>query len=536
MNLLACLLIVCCVFASPSSWRGAEYKAADNLFVINSPSRWKEKKSIDPTVVLRLERGARFIEFSKLDSKLGDYYLKSRLKEQIESMRAKGSSVPGDINRFSIRQIANFYYTSYASMGYTMHIGFLTYKDNSYAVSAKGLGSSEIKKLMRTFRLPGEKIVFPKPPRRKVAKRKKRKKIKKGKEKQIEEVIAKIQKSIETSTKTSVLPTVKISSALKKTAVKTKKISRKLPKKKTVPKIKKPLVKRKPLPVFIWIALAGLWLIFMPLAKSRTSSIGNPKIPPPPKDVPPDFFFPFLISRFETSDEILYSITTRQRQKLSGYYFNGHEFYFALTFYGLALMHAFWSFSSFVSPNYFINLLLKLPLGNFLASFPEIVFLLPLFKAFSMRFKAPHLVEVQDALHNTIVKAIKDRRYYAIIRDAKGKEAGALTKTFESGARVWNFTDSDDQIVFTIKDEHPEIYRYRKFLGSLNGNLRSRYSIYAPENRLAGFVLNDPTSKNRFQIHLDYAFSRLSHPSYILGSVLFILSYERDRPYPTLIW
>ncbi|MEA3306321.1 MAG: hypothetical protein U9Q34_00875, partial [Elusimicrobiota bacterium] len=99
--------------------------------------------------------------------------------------------------------------------------------------------------------------------------------------------------------------------------------------------------------------------------------------------------------------------------------------------------------------------------------------------------------------------------------------------------RQWSFVDTDNQIMFTIKDEHPEIFIMRKLFGQLGGTLRSRYVIYA-DDRLAGFLFTDPTSRDRFQIHWDYAFSRLSHPAHILMSVLYILSKERDPSYPSV--
>ncbi len=122
---------------------------------------------------------------------------------------------------------------------------------------------------------------------------------------------------------------------------------------------------------------------------------------------------------------------------------------------------------------------------------------------------------------------------YARLRDGKGKEIATLVRQGSLFKRQWSFVDTDDRVVFTIKDENSEVFIMRKIFGQLGGVLRSRYIVYA-EDRLTGFLFIDPTSANRFQIHWDYAFSRMSHPAHILISLLYILSKERDPSYPSI--
>jgi len=86
--------------------------------------------------------------------------------------------------------------------------------------------------------------------------------------------------------------------------------------------------------------------------------------------------------------------------------------------------------------------------------------------------------------------------------------------------------------VFTIKDDHPRACLLRKIFGNQGGVLRSHYGIFAEERR-AGFVFLDPTSANKFQIHLDFAFARLANPAQMLASVLYIISKEKDPIYPS---
>ena len=90
-----------------------EHKSSNDVFLVKFSSAWKVKKSLDPEIVLGLEKGKSFVKFSKLESELSEYYLKARVKEQIESLRAKGSSISGSVERMSIHGKANFYYISY---------------------------------------------------------------------------------------------------------------------------------------------------------------------------------------------------------------------------------------------------------------------------------------------------------------------------------------------------------------------------------------------------------------------------------------
>ena len=97
--------------------------------------------------------------------------------------------------------------------------------------------------------------------------------------------------------------------------------------------------------------------------------------------------------------------------------------------------------------------------------------------------------------------------------------------------RAWDFVDVDDQVVFTIKDDCPRLRICRKLFGHLGGALRTRYGIFAAERR-AGFVFLDPSSADRFQIHLDFDFARLAQPAQMLACILYIISKEKDPAYP----
>ena len=67
-----------------------EHKSSDGVFFADFSSVWKVKKSLDPEVVLKLETGKSFVEFSKLGSELSEYYLKGcnrRRKHRSERAR-----------------------------------------------------------------------------------------------------------------------------------------------------------------------------------------------------------------------------------------------------------------------------------------------------------------------------------------------------------------------------------------------------------------------------------------------------------------
>jgi hypothetical protein len=42
-------------------------------------------------------------------------------------------------------------------------------------------------------------------------------------------------------------------------------------------------------------------------------------------------------------------------------------------------------------------------------------------------------------------------------------------------------------------------------------------------------------SVDRFQVHMDFAFARIAHPAQMLAAILFVISYEKDSWYPTIL-
>ncbi len=507
------------------------------------PSGWTAGKSDDRTVTLRVERGRDFVEFSKQDSELGDYYLKARVKEQVDALRSKGTSLSGDVSAVSLHGKGAAYYTSYESMGAEAYIAFFTYNSASYAVSAYGMDGPEFRGMLASVRKPGEKIEFPKPRRRLV--RRARREEGRGPEEtaqvfavessstavEASSGILNVPAQVSTGAAVSSGPAVSAPAAPAPSAG--RKFLSALASKESGEAGLPPYVRRSPLPLAFWVVLIALWIAGSAAARSAAAAYKNPKLPPPPAEVPPDFFFPFLITRYVTARDVAYQITTRQKQQLLAEYVTGYEIFISFAVYGALLFHVAWSAMALTgSAGAVPGALLGVPLiGRALASFPEALFLIPLAIGLYKYMSSKHELHLMDA-QSSLVMEVKPEGDYGLIRDGAGKEVARLVKKGTFMYRYWEFVDTDNLVVFSIRDDFPKGYLMRKLFGSLGGALRSRYGIFAQDRR-AGFVFLDPTSRDRFQIHMDFAFARLGHPAQILAAVLYIVSREKDPPYPS---
>ena len=91
---LITLLLACCF---PVALLAEVFRDSASNFEIDFPAGWAVEKSNDPAVILRLGRSDAFAEFTKLDSELSDFYLKARVKEQVDSLRSKGNTISGEV-------------------------------------------------------------------------------------------------------------------------------------------------------------------------------------------------------------------------------------------------------------------------------------------------------------------------------------------------------------------------------------------------------------------------------------------------------
>jgi len=537
LSALTLLLLPLCAFAG-------EFKDKGETIAVDFPAGWAAGKSDDPTVTLKLEKGKASFEFSKQDSELGDYYLKARVKEQVDSLRSKGTTLGGDVRSVSLHGVSTAYYTSYESMGAESYIAFFTYNSASYAISARGLSDGEFRGVMASVRKPGEKIEVPKPKKIKVLRKKKEPEedyttqiFKDGDGDAVSTAAVagstdSILNAFSASTETAIgaVSTQTVAGAAGEAA---QNFLTELSRKKEGDSGLPPYIPRQPLSALLWGGLIALWVGGSFVARGIAATYQNPKLPPPPADVPPDFFFPFVISKASSFRDVTYQIITRQKQRLMAEYVSEHDVYLAGSIYGCALFHAAWSLLALTGNGEAVtNILLRVPLlGRALASLPEIFFIVPFAAGLFMYFTKKRELQLFDA-QNTLVLEAKPEIVYGLIKDGAGKEVARLVKKGTFLYRYWEFVDTDNLVVFSIRDDFPKGYLLRKLFGSLGGALRSRYGIFAQDRR-AGFVFLDPSSADRFQIHMDFAFARLGHPAHILAAVLYVISKEKDPVYPS---
>jgi len=541
------LVFICAAFiiALPPHAFAGEFKDKGEIIAVDFPSGWSTGKTDDASVTLKLERGRAFFEFSRQDSELGDYYLKARVKEQVDSLRSKGNTLSGDIKSASLHGVSSAYYTSYDSMGAEAYMSFFTYNGVSYAVSARGLSEGEFRGILSSIRKPGEKIVLPKPKRIKVVRRKKVQVPDDDFTTQIfKDGAADVSTAAVTGSTESVLAAFAASteaaagvqgstpSAVSAAGDAAHAFLADLAKKQEGSGLP-PYIPRSPLPFMLWAGLIVIWVAGSFVARSVAGSYKNPKLPPPPAEVPPDFFFPFVISKTSTFKEVTYNVLTRQRQLLLAGFPYEHELYLAGSVYSCFFFHVVWSLLAFIGRgNAVINALLKIPLfGRAFASVPEVIFIIPFIAGAVMYFTKERSLQVYDA-QSTPVMAVHPETVYGMIRDGAGKEVARLVDKGTFLDRYWEFVDTDNLVVFSIRDDFSRGYLLRKIFGNLGGALRSHYGIYV-QDRLAGYVFLDPSSPDRFQIHMDYSFARLGHPAQILAAVLYIISREKDPIYPS---
>ncbi len=535
------LIFICAALALafPPCGLAGEFKDKGETIAVDFPSGWNPGKSDDPAVTLKLEKGKSYLEFSKQDSELGDYYLKARVKEQVDSLRSKGNQLSGDIKSISLHGVSSAYYTSYESMGADAYIAFLTYNGVSYAVSARGLPDGDFRSVLSSVRKPGEKIELPKSKKIKVVRRKK--------ERDEDEELLKageVPLSTETVTASTDILNAFAASTAPVVEASTQGVASAAGEaahtfladlaKKQEEDVLPPYIPRKPLPLLFWGALIGAWVAGSFAARSAAAAYKNPKLPPPPADVPPDFFFPFVISKYSTFKDTTYNVLTRQRQLLLAEFPYEHELYVAGSVYGCLFFHVAWSLLGFIGRGDAVtNALAKFPLlGRAFASLPEIFFIVPFIIGLAVYFSKERSLQVMDAQSAPVMAVHPETKYYALIRDGAGKEVARLVSKGTFLNRHWEFVDTDNLVVFSIRDDFPSVLLLRKLFGNLGGALRSHYGIFAQERR-AGFIFLDPSSSDRFQIHMDYAFARLGHPAQILAAVLYVISREKDPVYPS---
>ena len=518
----------------------AEFSDKDGIVAVDFPSGWAKGKSDDPLVTLKLEKGKAFCEFSKQDSELSDYYLKARVKEHVESLRGKGAS-PSEIKPLSLHGVSTAYYISYELAGAPNGVAFVTYNGASYSVSGNGMQEGDFRGMLATVRKPGEKIELPKKP--KVARKKERdadEEEQRAERARIDAEQAKIDAVVSSAAAIAAsLPdttepekTAEAPTATQQAADSAGKAAQSFLdelSKTNADASAPPYFARKPLVPVLWLPVIAFWLVGSFIARGIASTYQNPKLSPPTADIPPDFFFPFMVTRFPTFKDVTYNVITRQKQLLAAGYPHEHQPYVVGAVYGCLFFHMAWSGLEFAGRGAIVvNAMLRLPGGRIFASLPEIFFIVPLLIGMVMWLTKKPAMELYDAQRNLLMQA-KPELAYCLIRDGGGKEVARLE---QKDGRRWDFVDTDNLVVFSIRDDFPRTRLLRKLFGYQGGALRTHYGIFVQERR-AGFVFLDPSSPNGFQIHMDFSFARLAHPAQILITLLYIISREKDPAYPS---
>ena len=523
-----------------------EFRDKGETLAVDFPSGWVQGKSDDPVVTLKLEKGKSTFEFSKQDSELSDYYLKARVKENVEALRSKGASFSGDIKPITLHGVSSAYYTAYELLGKQACTAFFTYNGASYSVTALSMEESDFRGVISSVRKPGEKIELPKKPKVVHVARKAKEKEEPEDDTGLRDEEQKVSSAALAGSSATAAGTAEPEapattlvdegpSAAQAAADSAGRAAQNFfdeLAKKTGDKTAAPYLARKPLPLTAWGALLAFWVIGAFVARGVASTCQNPKLAPPPAEVPPDFFFPFVVSKASTLKEVAYNVLTRQKQLLMASFPYEHEPYLVVAVYGCALFHFGWSLAEFLGRGaVVIGAFLWLPGGRFFASLPEVFFGIPLLIGLLMYTTKKRVMLLYDAQSNLMMEACKEITY-CLIRDGAGKEVARLVPKL-GGARRWDFVDTDNLVIFSIVDDYPRLRPLRKLFGNQGGSLKTRYGIFVQERR-AGFVFLDPSSTDRFQVHMDYDYARLAPPAQILAALLYVISMEKDPVYPSL--
>jgi hypothetical protein len=524
-----------CLLCFPSAVSAGEFTDSASAFVVDFPAGWKAVKSDDPAMAVRLERGRSYFRLSRLDSELSDYYLKVRVKEQMESLAGKNIDIYGDLRETSIHGAAAVYYVSYDVMGDVGCTAYFTYNGTSYEATVRGLDDGSFRGVLASIRRPGEKLEIPKP--RKI-------RVYGGPTVDTSETLREVltdpifsTAAVAASTSVPELSTAAGGVPLDAgVSVWTNALRKNLEffaviKPVTDPSIK-PYFPRRPLDLRIWGALMALWLLGAIWARSLAKKFQNPKLAPPRMDVPSDYFFPFIVSRRSTLTGCVYNVNTRQKQRLLGFFESEHEIFCVVAVYACALFHILWSFLVFIGYGSLVTgTMLALPGGCLWASAPELFFAAPLLAGIALYYGRQRVLRIFDAQATQLMMETKQEGANCVVRDGKGEQVAKMIRTDGPAGRAWAIIDADNRVAFTIKDDYPATRSLRKLFGNLGGLLRSHYGIFAGEQR-AGFVFLDPSSAHRFQIYLDFDFSRRTRPAQLLACILYIISMEKEPAYP----
>jgi hypothetical protein len=513
-----------------------EYKF--NGFVFDYEDGWKQTKGSDPSSVFKIEKNTSYIEFLKMEDELSDFYLNSMISKQKESLFSKGLK-PSEIKTASIHGTSKAYYFYYTDSKINI-VSLFTYGGVSYSLICSGVSEESFKNLIYKFRKEGEKIEIPiakprpKPKPKVIAKKEEEIRVGFISVRDSTETVE--SKSVSTPTVSSSPPTYKEVSVITSVEESEMEFTQNLKEERKnwisafveSSRGKKPLIKRKPINKYLTLFVIAIYLVVAVILKAKFSAYSNPKANPYPKDMPPDFVFPIMITRVRMLKETLYQIITRTNQFLSSHFNHSYRSFYNIGVGAVIFIHLMWSLSEFIKRDFFALLVLSLPFGGYILSFIELPFLVLILYGLYLKHKEKEVLVIMDSQTNLITKTMNEKGCLVI----KNSKDITVMKVLRKGSflrRMWVCYDEDDREIMVIKDDYPLIWFFVKLFGNKLMNLRCYYSLYVENEKRIGFLYLDPNSKDGYQIHYDYDYFRLVNPMYVVSILLYIISKYREE-------
>jgi len=244
--------------------------------------------------------------------------------------------------------------------------------------------------------------------------------------------------------------------------------------------------------------------------------------------MPPDFFFPIMITRVRMLRETLYQIITRTNQFLSSHFNHSYRSFYNIGIGAVIFIHLIWSLSEFIKRDFFALLVLSLPFGGYILSFIEFPFVILILYGLYLKHKEKEVLVIMDSQTNLITKTMSEKGCL-VIKNSKDITVMKVLKKGSFLRRMWVCYDEDDREIMVIKDDYPLIWFFVKLFGNKLMNLRWYYSLYVEKEKRIGFLYLVPNSKDGYQVHYDYDYFRLVNPMYVVSILLYIISKYREE-------
>lgn len=510
------------LFACALPLHAATFTSSDQKFMLEFGPRWTSQEADSAENVLNLEANGASFSISRMDENPDIDQLRTLLQAELLSLRSKGYAVPGEPKEFRLPSGPLMIYAVYLGGNDDVAAGFFNLGGMAFAISAVGMKEDELLRTMQTLHRPGEEIAAA-PVQRKY------------KPKTAEPPPLPAAPAYPAPASTEAINNL-LGAAIDTAAPAQQAVpatpeppqpATPAPEQPARPD-KTPLYPRAPLPLAPLAILLALWGAGTVYASSAAK-----KLPPvsrvdaPPQNPPPDYNFPYALHvsdrglerRFDFSgaDGARYCASCNcLLDKLAAY-----------ALYGLLAFEFAWTCLYMIGLD-LAHILLPLPGGAVLASFPELPFLAVAAIGLILRLEQEYTLQIRDEQSN-IVLELSGTRSEAQFKNAEGNLVGKLSKTPAGGWQV--HASADGPAALELVDIAPQLKPLRRIFGNLGGLLNARH-VFQSGGKLAGTVLQ--SSSNDSDLTLEFAFSayRAARPDQIVASLLYVKAVERDYPYP----